>query len=155
VGTPLQYNGRYLMRSSESLVPMTPEQLQAIFAERQPDFSALVLSGATIDDLDPAGIERFRSLWHRKSGNGELLRLAVPLLADAELIDHRGSVTVAALVLLGKEAAIRRHLAQAELIFEYRSKPSSIPYQQRKEYRQGYLLYDDELWNQINLRNEV
>ncbi len=130
--------------------------MQAIFAERQPDFSALVLSGANIDHLDPDGIERFRSLWHRKSGNGELLKLpAVRLLADAELIDHAGSVTVAALVLLGKEAAIRRHLAPAELIFEYRSRLSSIPYQQRKEYRQGYLLYDDEVWNLINLRNEV
>jgi ATP-dependent DNA helicase RecG len=156
VGTPLQYNGRYLMRSGESLTAMTPEQLQIIFAERQPDFSALVLSGATIDDLDPAGIERFRSLWHRKSGNGELLRLSIlQILSDGELIRPDGSVTVAALVLLGKPLALSRYLAQAELIFEYRSNEASIEYQQRMEYRKGYLLYDDDLLSLINLRNEV
>ncbi len=156
VGTPLHYNGRYLMRSGESLTAMTPEQLQSIFAERQPDFSALVLGGANIDDLDPTGIERFRTLWQRKSGNGELLRLPIPqLLQDGELLRPDGSVTVAALVLLGKPMALSRHLAQAELIFEYRSSEGSIPYQQRQEYRRGYLLYDDDLWSLINLRNEV
>ncbi len=29
-GTPVHHNGRYLMRSGESLVPMSPEQLQRI-----------------------------------------------------------------------------------------------------------------------------
>jgi ATP-dependent DNA helicase RecG len=156
VGTPLQYNGRYLMRSGESLTAMTPDRLQAIFAERQPDFSAMPLPGTSLADLDPAAIERFRSLWHRKSGNDELLRLPAPqLLTDAELVGPDGTVKVAALVLLGKQAALARHLPQAELIFEYRSSEGSIPYQQRKEYRQGYLLYDDDLWNLINVRNEV
>ncbi len=38
IGTPLHYNGAYLMRSGEELLPMTPEQLQRIFAEGKPDF---------------------------------------------------------------------------------------------------------------------
>jgi ATP-dependent DNA helicase RecG len=38
IGTPLHYDGAYLMRSGEELLPMTPEQLQRIFAEGKPDF---------------------------------------------------------------------------------------------------------------------
>lgn len=38
IGQPIEYNGRYLMRAGEELVPMTPDQLKNIFAEGQPDF---------------------------------------------------------------------------------------------------------------------
>jgi ATP-dependent DNA helicase RecG len=44
---------------------------------------------------------------------------------------------------------------QAELIYEYRISDTSIPYQHRREYRMGFLLYDDSLWNEINARNAV
>lgn len=156
LGTPLQYNGRYLMRSGESLVPMTPERLEAIFAEGQPDFSAQVCAAASLSDLQPAAIERLRVLWHRKSRNPDVLtRSADQLLADAELVDVTGGITFAALILLGTRAALGRHLAQAEVVFEYRSSDASIAYQHRVEYRQGFLLYDDHLWEQINSRNEI
>ena len=42
MGTPLNHEGTYLMRSGEELVPMTPEQLQKIFAEGKPDFELQV-----------------------------------------------------------------------------------------------------------------
>jgi len=48
-----------------------------------------------------------------------------------------------------------KYLAQAEVVFEYRSDEASIAYQQRQEYREGFLLYDDDLWNRINLRNDL
>jgi ATP-dependent DNA helicase RecG len=75
------------------------------------------------------------------------------LLADAELIVN-GGVTYAALILLGTHQALGRHLAQAEVIFEYRSTEVPGPAQQRKEYRQGFLLFLDDLWHTINLRND-
>lgn len=37
-GHPIQYNGKYLMRAGEELVPMSPEQLKKIFAEGEPVF---------------------------------------------------------------------------------------------------------------------
>ncbi len=39
-GTPVQVDGRYLMRAGESLTGMTAEVLERIFAEASPDFSA-------------------------------------------------------------------------------------------------------------------
>jgi ATP-dependent DNA helicase RecG len=48
-----------------------------------------------------------------------------------------------------------RHLSQAEVIFEYRTSDASGPPQQRKEFRQGFFSFYDELWDLINLRNDV
>jgi len=154
-GTPLQLDGAYWMRSGESLTPMTPERLQEIFNESGPDYSATTSPTASIADLDPAAIERLRSLWARKGG-GEAIADAPHerLLADAELLTPEGRLPLAALLLLGSESGVRKHLPQAELIYEYRGADDAIPAQHRLEFRRGYLGYDDLLWNQINLRNE-
>jgi ATP-dependent DNA helicase RecG len=155
IGTPLHLNGAYLMRSGESLVPMSPDQLRRIFDEAEPDHSATRCPGATLSELDPRAIEEFRTRWLRKSGNAALQHLSPEqLLADAGLLVE-GVATYAALVLLGSKAGLARHLAAAEVIFEYRSSDASIPFQQRKEYREPFLLFADDLWNTINLRNEV
>jgi len=155
IGCPIEYRGAYWMRRGEDLVPMTPEVLKRIFDEAQPDYSAEVCPGATIEDLDPAAIERLRTLWRARSGNEALDEMPTDqLIEDAELsID--GRVTYAALILLGTSRSLAVHLPQAETIFEYRSSEGSVSYQQREEFRQGFLLYLDELWERIKLRNEV
>jgi ATP-dependent DNA helicase RecG len=155
VGMPIQVDGAYWMRSGEELVPMTPDLLKRIFDEAQPDFSAEVCREATVDALAPEAVERFRKRWLEKTKRSELGELSVvQLLTDAELVVD-GGVTYAALVLLGTHKALGRHLAQAELVFEYRSDEASIAYQQRHEYREGFLLFHDDLWNKINLRNDI
>ena len=156
VGTPRDLRGQYWMRSGESLVPMTSDKLRQIFAEAQgPDFSAQICRGAAMSDLAPEAIERFRTLWVRKSGNEELRSLSHErLLADAELT-FDGGITYAALALMGTRAALGRHLAQAEIIFEYRSSDASIEAQFRHDHREGFFLIDDVLREQINARNEV
>jgi ATP-dependent DNA helicase RecG len=155
IGMPIQYEGAYWMRAGESLTPMTPDLLKRIFAEAEPDFSAQVCDGAELGDLDPAAIATFRSRWIDKSRRSDLADMAPErLLEDAELL-VKGKVTYAALILFGTYKALGRHLAQSEVIFEYRSDEASIPYQQRKEYREGFLLFHDDLWATINLRNET
>ena len=52
VGQPLDFDGAYLMRAGEDLVPMTPDQLRRIFAEGQPDwFSQAAKQGASADEV--------------------------------------------------------------------------------------------------------
>jgi len=68
---------------------------------------------------------------------------------------NEGGITIAALVLLGAHKALGKHLAQAEVVYEYRSNEASISYQQRKEFREGFLLIHDTLWETINLRNDI
>lgn len=51
-GTALEYEGAYLMRAGEDLVPMTPDQLRRIFAEGQADWlSQLVREYASADEV--------------------------------------------------------------------------------------------------------
>jgi ATP-dependent DNA helicase RecG len=155
VGVPIQYDGVFWSRVGDELRPISPDRLRRVFQESGPDFSAEPHPDAALDDLDPALVERFREMWMRKSGNAALASMTTrQLLEDAELLAG-DKVTHAALVLLGTRPALGRRLAQAELVFEYRSSEASIPFQQRIEFRSGFLGYLDELWNTINLRNEV
>lgn len=154
IGTPREYRGHYLMRSGESLVPMTAEVLERIFAEGAPDFSQNVCEGAAMSDLAPEAIAEFRARWVRKSGNHALGRASdAQLLEDARLTDN-GRITYAALVLLGRPESVTRLLPQAELIFEYRNSEASIEYQDRVEYRAGFFLWGNAIWEKINARNE-
>jgi ATP-dependent DNA helicase RecG len=154
LGMPVHDHGTYWMRSGDSLVPMAPDMLKRIFEETGPDFSAEVCAGATLADLDPRAIEDFRQRWMRHSGNAALAGLPVEqILSDAELLVG-GRVTYAALILLGSPAALGKRLAQAEVIFEYRSSDAGLPAQQRVEYRQGFFAYYEDLWRSVNSRND-
>lgn len=154
IGMPVHYKGAYLMRGGQDLIPMTPDMLKSIFAESQPDFSAEICPQASLSDLHLEAIEIFRKMWRRRSGNSALDHPThSQLLSDAELIVD-GGVTFAALILLGTREALGKHLSQSEVVFEYRSSKSSVAYQQRAEYREGFFLFQDDLWNTVNLRND-
>ncbi|MCW3098027.1 MAG: putative transcriptional regulator [Chthonomonadaceae bacterium] len=155
VGMPLHIDGRYLMRSGESLVPMSADHLQRIFAESGPDFSAEVCKAASVTDLDTGAIEVFRGRWLGKSGNAAVAEMSTSqLLEDSELsID--GDITYAALILLGKRSALGRYLPNAEVILEYRAEEGQIPFSRRFEYRQGFLSFHDDLWKHIDARNDI
>lgn len=153
LGMPIQYHDGYWMRGDEDLIPMTADLLKRIFDEAGPDFSAEICPRATLADLDPTAIGHFRAMWQRKSGNKALDALPVEqLLTDAELVVRDG-VTYAALVLLGTRQALGQYLGQAEVIFEYRSSDVTAPAAQREEYRRGFFLFQDDIWQKINLRN--
>ena len=49
IGTPLEHDGKYLMRAGESLVSMSPDQLRKIFDEGKPDYLAEMATGAISD----------------------------------------------------------------------------------------------------------
>ena len=151
LGVPVQFQGAYWMRSGDALAPMLPDMLRRILDETGPDFSAEICKGATLADLDAGAIEDFRQRWIRQSGNSYLAGLSPEqLLADTELTVE-GKPTYAGLILLGTHQALGRYLAQAELIFEYRSKEESLAAQQRVEFRQGFFAFYDQLWQIINI----
>jgi len=155
IGMPIQYEGAYWMRRGEELVPMLADMLKRIFDEGEPDFSAQICSQANLEDLDEKAINLFREMWIRKSGNEALKNISTEkILLDTELINEKG-VTYAALILFGTSKALTRYLAQAEVIFEYRSSHILGPAQQRIEYRQGFFSFYNDLWEKINLRNDM
>jgi ATP-dependent DNA helicase RecG len=155
LGLPLPYDKTYWCRQGEELAAMKPHQLQQIFDETGPDFSAGFCQGATSEDLDPAAIQLFRERWAEKDRNPRRLAQDLPhLLEDAELLDE-GQLTYAALILLGTRKALNRHLGQSEVIFEYRSGEAPGPAQERQEFREGALLFLDRLWELVSKRNDL
>lgn len=153
-GEALQVDGAYLMRAGESLVAMTPDQLRRIFDETTPDVSAEATS-ATLEDLDPAAIAAMLRMWAQKSGDaGRATMTPVDALRDLGLL-HEGKVTRAALLLLGSSQALRRHQANAELIWEFRHHDAAIEHDRRLEWRKAFLLVLDEVWGAIASRNDV
>ncbi len=126
----------------------------ALNAETEPDFSAQLCPGAALNDLSPEAIALFRERWAKKSEDPRKATWTdAETLSNAELLVE-GQITYAALILLGTHAALGRHLAQAELVFEYRSSEASGPAADREEYRAGFMVWQDALWAQINLRND-
>jgi ATP-dependent DNA helicase RecG len=154
-GTAWQDRGTFWMRAGDALVPMSDERLRRIYNETGPDFAAEICPGARLSDLDLPAIELLRRLWERKTpGQGIATRPVERLLADAELV-IRGQLTYAALILLGTREALGRFLGQAEVIFEYRSSGAPGPAADRREFRRGFLPVLDEIWQAVNLRNDL
>lgn len=152
-GTAWSYRGSYLKREGEDLIAMSENELRLIFAETGPDYSAEP-SRAALSDLDPAAIAEFRQRWARKTNNPRLALLSdEETLRDAEL-SLDGQPLIAALILFGTRATLGRYLAQAEIVFEYRSSEASGPAADREEYRQGFFAIQDALWQKVNLRND-
>lgn len=153
-GNPWHLDGQYLKRAGDEQAPLSEDELRAIFAETGPDFSAQVCPDATLGDLDPAAIAAFRNRWAAKEADDRRLSwTAEQTLSNAELLVD-GGITYAALILFGTYAALGRHLAQAELVFEYRSSDASGPAADRREFREGFFLWHDAVWERINLRND-
>lgn len=153
-GSAWSHEGVFWMRAGDSLVGMSDDRLRAIHAETGPDFSAEICSAATLDDLSPEAIQAFRSRWAKKSNQPRILNLTnEQTLTDAELVMD-GGITYAALILFGTSRALGRLLGQAEVVFEYRSTEATGPAQDRVDYRMSFFLYQDDLWNRIDLRND-
>lgn len=153
-GTAWQIGGRYLKRAGDELTALSDSELRAIFAETGPDFSAELCATASRQDLAPEAIAAFRERWAKRTRD-ERKRTWTDLetLTNAELLVNR-QITYAALILFGTRAALGRWLAQAELVFEYRPSEASGPAADREEYREGFFLWYEAIWNKINLRND-
>lgn len=155
IGMPLAVEGAYWMRSGESLTPMTPDALRRIFDEGCTDFSAEICPELDLQGLSSSAIGEFQKRWASQAKNPEILRWPpTRLLYDSELAYESG-ISYAGLILLGTAAALGRYLPQAEIVFEYRSGRSAGPANQRIEFREGFLLFCDRLWDAINLRNDT
>lgn len=159
-GIPVQAVGgtgvyRYPIRDGESLVEMSPQSLQEIFAEREEDWSAEFADGISLEDLDPGALDLFRARWAQYSQQPDRVQLPFATMLSDVGLAMDGRITNAAVLILGRPASVTRVAPDAEIIFEWRNVRSDIAYGDRKNWRAGFLLVEEDIWRVINARNST
>jgi ATP-dependent DNA helicase RecG len=162
-GIPIAWQGHYFARAGESLSPLGLAKQDEIRAQTlDSDWSAQVVDGATLDDLDPQAVERARrdfALKHQNRIDAEEVRgWPLATLLDRAKVTQRGQVTRTALLLLGRAesayllsphpAQITWKLVGQETAYEHFGPPfllSTSQLYQRIRNIQLRLLPDDEL----------
>jgi ATP-dependent DNA helicase RecG len=154
VGLPITVDGVAWWYVGDSLVAMPENVRRSIYAEGGNDFSAEIVGGAALSDLDDNATTVFRKTWATNSGNKRIETMTKEqLLRDSGAVTDAG-VTYAALILFGTREAVRKYLPRAEVVFEYRSSEASGPAAWREEFTEGFFNYNDRIWELVNLRND-
>ncbi len=100
-------------------LPMQPHEAMArmgTLGER--DLSTLTVAGSSIDDLEPAELERFRDL-ARSQGDDALSELSDrDLLAALGFLAPSNELTLGAILLFGTRSALSRHAPTHETAFQ-------------------------------------
>ena len=150
IGKMLKFEGVPLMRTGESLREMSDSEMLKILTEQEPDYSAKVCEGLTMDDLDPKAIEVMKQKYAEKNENPGFESVSdEQALSDLDLMEN-GKLNYAALVLLGKTKAIRKYMPQNNVVIEYRMDPASIQFDDRIEIQQPLFLAVETIWAYIN-----
>lgn len=107
-GIPVSFKGHYYGREGESLVALCIQKIEFIRAQTDNnDWSSVILSQATIDDLDAQAIIKARNEYKAKYPNRTV---DVDKWSDLNFLNKskltiQGKLTRAALLLLGKESS--------------------------------------------------
>lgn len=153
LGKTFKFEDVTLTRFGEEMKPMPDEMLFRIMQEQEPDFSAEICKGASLDDLDIDAIDIMKHKYAKKQDNVSFLTLSdAQILSDLHLIKN-GKITYAALILVGKKNAIEEYIPQSAILLELRHSQSQIPFDNRITYRDAFYKYIDQLWHDIDLRN--
>lgn len=106
-GMPIAWNGHWFARAGESLTSLGLDKLDEIRAQTVlSDWSAQVVQGASLADLDPAAVAQARHSFAEKYANrfrpGEVDGWSEATLLDRAKLTCQGQITRTTLVLLGR-----------------------------------------------------
>lgn len=123
-GMPINWNGHYYGRANESLVALGHDKLDEIRAQTlATDWTAQLVEGATLADLDPQALKVARERFAAKHAN-RFSADAIAGWSDATFLNRAkltqdGAMTRAALLLLGKpESAWRLNPHPVEMTWK-------------------------------------
>lgn len=104
-GIPIAWKGHYYGRDGEELQPLNIEEMERIRAQAfQTDWSAQIISKASIGDLDEKAIERAKELFAVKNPKlkNEIFTWDTITFLNKAKVTIKGQITRAAILLLGK-----------------------------------------------------
>jgi ATP-dependent DNA helicase RecG len=107
-GIPIAWKGHYYARAGESLAPLGLDKLDEIRAQTLgADWTAQIVEGAGLDDLDAAALKRAKDGFALKYANrfrsGEVAGWPDAVFLDKARLSINGRITRTALLLLGRE----------------------------------------------------
>lgn len=157
-GTPYHVfkNIPYIRNGSSSPQMKQEEYRRRLVCIQGPteDYSAQLVMKAKWEDLSDNAIGELRRLLVRSSRFGhDIGKLDdLTLLRDLRLMQGEG-ITVAALILLGTETGLAKHLPYAEIRYGYKMSEQEARNQDTSVFKGGYLNYYNDLWEKISNRN--
>lgn len=153
IGKMLYFDDVALMRVGDRLERMNEEMYASIVMEKEPDFSAQICTELTVNDIDERAVTILKEKYALKQNNPSFKELSKEqLLRDLDLMTNDG-LTNAALILLGKEEALKKYLPNAQVNIEYRKTVEQTPFDKRYNYLKPLFIGIDEVWSQLNARN--
>ena len=104
-------------------IPMYPTELSSRLSDlRLLDYSAMILSEATLDDFDAIEIDRLRRTVLAYDGDKNLLELTdIELFKALGFVKEQNNIltpTVTGLLLVGKESSLKRYIPTASTAFQ-------------------------------------
>jgi ATP-dependent DNA helicase RecG len=126
-GIPIAWEGHYYGRDNEELNPLNIEEIDRIRSQAlAEDWSAAIISDATIDDLDPVAIQVARLNYISKfsSSAKEVDKWDDVTFLNKSKLLIKGKITRTAIILLGKEES-EHYINPAEVKIRWLLKDSS------------------------------
>ena len=154
-GQPVRSTGKYTypMRAGESLVEMDNMTLKRILNETEPDFSAQIVSGLKLSDLDQKAMDNFKNRWAQKANRDEYITFSnEKMLKSVGLMSGKG-LNYASLILFGRKEKIDSLIPGSEMIFEWRRYAKKTTHDFRTNWREPFFKIYNEVWEAINARN--
>jgi len=147
-------DGTAKIRIGTSCKPLTGSMRQRKLMEAGLlDVTGQVISDLHQDSLDKIEIERLRHLIHSKKPDSPLLRIGETELLRQLGILRNSSLTLAGLLLVGKEEVMHEYIPSHEV--EYLEMKSETDYSRRKTYHCGLLRLLEEVYADIERINRI
>lgn len=151
---PVFAHNKAWQRIEDSLVEMTTERMSAILDEpifSETDWSAQIVSDATIDDLDEVAIAKARMMFkkvHSRIPEAEVNAWSVDTFLSKCGIMKNGGITRAAIILLGKyESAFKLRPAVAQVTWTRRDEKQDVV--DYEHFTVPFILTVDEILSKI------
>jgi len=149
-GMPIAWNGHYYARSGESLGSLGLDKQDEIRGQAMGlDWSAQIVAGAVVDDLDPGAIQHARTAFAKKHANrfeiDEVQGWSLQTFLDRARLTIDGAITRTALLLLGRSEAAH-YLSPHPAQLTWRLEGADRAYE---HFRPPFLLNTTELYRKI------
>ena len=151
---PVFAHNKAWQRIEDSLVEMTAERMSAILDEpifSETDWSAQIVSDATIDDLDEVAIAKARMMFkkvHSRIPEAEVNAWTVETFLSKCGIMKNGGITRAAIILLGKyESGFKLRPAVAQVTWTRRDEKQDVV--DYEHFTVPFILTVDEILSKI------